>query len=225
MDQSERKDGDVAMGGNRAMARARRLLLCASGGYQVYTLPGFILTLLRHVVDDVQVVLSRAATKLVSPLAVEVASRHPVYVEMEDRGPDVFVPHIELGLGVDLVLVYPATVNVLAKVAQGIADELIPALILATPAPVFFVPGTNPNMWRHPAVQRNVRVLRQDGYIVLPPPPAVEVATREGLADITPEAFPYPTLQAQIASVLAGNSRAGVVARQNPDDPVERAPR
>lgn len=212
------------MDGRRAVVRARRLLLCASGGYQCYALPGFILTLLRHVADDVQVVLSRAAAKLVSPLAVEVASRHPVYVELEDRGPDVFVPHIELGLGVDLVLVYPATANVIAKVAQGIADELIPALILATPAPVFFVPGTNPNMWEHPAVRRNVRVLRQDGYLVLPPPPAVEVATREGLAEI-PEAFPYPTLQAQIAAVLAGNSRAGIVARRDPDDPAERPPR
>ena len=213
------------MGGQRASVRARRLLLCASGGYQCYTLPGFILSLLRHVADDVQVVLSRAAARLVSPLAVEVASRHPVYIELEDRGPDVFVPHIELGLKVDLVLVYPATVNVIAKVAQGIADELIPALILATPAPVFFVPGTNPNMWEHPAVQRNVRVLRQDGYVVLPPPPAVEVATREGLAEITPESFPYPTLQAQIVSVLVGNSRAGIVARRDHDDPAERAPR
>jgi phosphopantothenoylcysteine synthetase/decarboxylase len=205
------------MGGPpRPTTRARRILLCASGGYQCYTLPGFVLSLLRHVADDVQVVLSRAAARLVSPLAVEVASRHPVYIEMEDRGPDVFVPHIELGLNADLVLVYPATVNVIAKVAQGIADELIPALILATAAPVFFVPGTNPNMWEHPAVRRNVRTLREDGYLVLPPPPAVEVATREGLAEI-PDAFPYPTLEAQMRAALAGTLSAGVVNRRDPE--------
>jgi len=197
--------------------RARRLLLCASGGYQCYTLPGFVLTLLRHVADDVQVVLSRAAARLVSPLAVEVASRHPVYIEMEDRGPDVFVPHIELGLQTDLVLVYPATVNVLGKVAQGIADELIPALVFATPAPVVFVPGANPNMWRHPAVRRNVRRLREDGYVVLPPVPAVEVATREGLEEIR-DPFPFPTLQAQLAAILAGHSGAGRVPRPEAED-------
>ena len=95
--------------------RVKKLLLCASGGYQVYTLPGFVLTLLKHVADDVQVVLSRAAAGLVSRLAVEVASRHPVFVELDDRTPDVYVPHIELARQADLILVYPATANALAK--------------------------------------------------------------------------------------------------------------
>ena len=98
--------------------RARRLLLCATGGYECYALPGFVMKLLRHVADDVQVVLSRAAARMVQPHAVEVASRNSVYVEMDDTGKDVFVPHIELPRRSDLVLVYPATVNVLGKVAS-----------------------------------------------------------------------------------------------------------
>ena len=196
------------------MTKAKRILLCASGGYQTYALPGFVLALLRHAAEDVQVVLSRAAARLVSPYAVEVASRHPVFVEMEDAGPDVFVPHIELSRSADLVLVYPATINVLGKVAQGIADELIPALVLASTTPVVFVPITNPAMWGHPAVQRNVQLLRGDGYVVLPPVPNVEVATREGLAEV-PEAFPYPTLLARMSAVLSGTSPAGVPKRQS----------
>jgi phosphopantothenoylcysteine synthetase/decarboxylase len=195
-----------------APRRARQILLAASGGYQAYSLPGFVLALLRHCADDVRVVLSRAATKMVSRYAVEVASRHPVFVEMEDTGEEVYVPHIELARACDLVLVYPATVNVLGKVAQGIADELIPALVLASPAPVFFLPVTNPAMWEHPAVQRNVERLRSDGYAVLPPLPNVEIATREGLGEV-PEAFPFPTLAAQISAVVAGNSPAGAVRR------------
>lgn len=193
--------------------RAKRVLLCATGGFQCYALPGFVLALLRHVADDVQVVLSRAAARLVSPLAVEAASRHPAYIEMEDRGPDVFVPHIELGRNVDLVLVYPATVNIVGKVAGGIADELIAALLLATEAPVFFVPIGNPLMWAHPAVRRNLKTLRDDGYVVLPPLPAVEVATREGLAEVQ-EPFPYPTLLARMTAVLGG-ARLGSPAREN----------
>jgi phosphopantothenoylcysteine decarboxylase/phosphopantothenate--cysteine ligase len=193
--------------------RARRILLCATGGYQVHTLPGFVLSLLRHFADDVQVVLSRAAAKLVSKAAVEVASRHPVFVEMDETSPDVFVPHIELGRGVDLVLVYPATVNVVAKVAHGVADELIPALILATPAPVFFVPVANDLMWNHPAARRNLRTLRQDGYVVLPPLPGMEVATREGLSEMA-EPFPLPTLLARMSSVLSGSTKAGVPRRE-----------
>jgi phosphopantothenoylcysteine decarboxylase/phosphopantothenate--cysteine ligase len=192
--------------------RARRVVLCASGGYQCYSLPGFVLTLLRHVADDVQVVLSRAAARLVSPYAVEVASRHPVYIEMDDTGPDVFVPHIELTRGADLVLVYPATVNVLSKVAHGIADELIPALILAAEIPVFFVPISNPAMTGHPAVRRSIRQLREDGYVVLPPLPNVEVATREGLENV-PDSFPLPSLRVQMAAALSGNARLGVPVR------------
>lgn len=181
--------------------RARKVLLCATGAFQSYSLPGFVLTLLKHFADDVQVVLSPAAAKITSRYAVEVASRHRVYVEMDDTGPDVFVPHIELGRGIDLVLVYPATINVLGKVAQGIADELIPAIIFATEAPVFFVPVTNPHMWQHPAVQRNVRTLEGDGYFVMPPPPGVEVATREGM-EAVPDIFPLPTLLARMSAAV-----------------------
>jgi phosphopantothenoylcysteine decarboxylase/phosphopantothenate--cysteine ligase len=183
--------------------RARRLLLCAAGGYQAYVLPGFILALLQHVADDVQVVLSRAAAGLVSKYAVEVASRHEVYVELDDSGPDTFVPHIELPRRADLVLVYPATVNIVGKVANGIADELISALILATDKPVVFVPVANDQMWRHPAVARNLERLAADGYVVLPPQPNIEVATREGL-DTLP--FPMPTLLARLRGVVRGGA-------------------
>jgi phosphopantothenoylcysteine decarboxylase/phosphopantothenate--cysteine ligase len=197
---------------NPKPARARRVLLCATGSYLTYALPGFVLSLLRHFADDVQVVLSRSAARLVSKAAVEAASRHPVFVEMDDTAPDVFVPHIELGRNVDLVLVYPATVNVVGKVANGIADQLIPALILATPAPVIFVPVANALMWGHPAARRNIKTLREDGYIVLPPLPGVEVATREGLEELQ-EPFPLPTLLARMSSVLSGSSQAGVPRR------------
>ncbi len=193
--------------------RARRVILCATGCYQAYTLPGFILQLLRHFADDVQVVLSRSAAKLVSVHAVEVASRHPVYVEMEDRGEDVFVPHIELARDADLVIVYPASMNILGKVANGIADELISALVVATDLPVLFVPIANPAMVDHPAVQRNIAALKADGYIVLPPLVGVEVATREGL-EATKEPFPMPTLLLQMSAALADTTGRGRAARK-----------
>lgn len=187
-------------------------MLCAAGGYQAYALPGFVLSLLHHFADDVQVVMSRAAEKLTSRHAVAVASRHPVFVEMDDTSHDVYVPHIELSRDADLILVYPATVNVMAKVAQGITDELIPALIIASSVPVFFVPLTNPAMWEHPAVRRNVETLRGDGYVVTPPLPVVEVATREGLAEIA-DVFALPTLLLQMSAAVNGSSGAGRAKR------------
>ena len=194
--------------------RASRLLLCAAGGYQSFMLPAFIMSLLQNFADDVQVVLSATAKKLVSIYSVEAASRHKVYVDLDEQGPGVFVPHIELGRNIELVLVYPATMNIVAKVANGIADELIAAIILATQAPVVFVPIANEAMWQHPAAKRNLETLKKDGYIVLPPLPAWEVATREGTEQIP--SFPIPTLLAQMSAAINTGSSLGR-ARRSPD--------
>jgi phosphopantothenoylcysteine synthetase/decarboxylase len=188
--------------------RARRILVCASGGFACYALPGFVLHLLRHFADDVQVVLSRAAAAMVQKYAVEVATRNTVFVEMTDQSGDVYVPHIELGRNVDLVVVYPATVNIIGKVANGIADELISAIILATSAPVIFVPVANQAMIDHVAVQRNLAQLERDGYLIHPVVVGPEVATREGMDAMT-EPFPMPTLLLQMMSLLGG-ARSGV---------------
>jgi len=179
------------------------MLLCVCGGYQAHTVPGFVVALLRHFADDVQVVLSRSAATLVARDAVEVASRNPVFVEMTDRAAGMYVPHIELTRGADLVLVYPATVNLIGKLANGIADELIPALLLASEIPAVIVPVTNESMALHPATRRNLEVLRADGYLVIDPPEAIEIATREGL-DQHMGPFPYPALLMCLSAVAAG---------------------
>ena len=181
------------------------MLLCATGSYECSALPAFVLALLRHCADDVLVVMTPAAEQMASRYAVEVASRHFVFVDMHDRAEGVSVPHVELGRRADAILVYPTTVNTLAKVANGIADELVTALILAAEIPVFFVPVANEAMWQHPATQRNVRRLIDDGYVVLPNVAAVEVATRDGLRE-SDGAFPFPTLLARLQAVAAGNA-------------------
>ncbi|APV48483.1 hypothetical protein BWI17_01540 [Betaproteobacteria bacterium GR16-43] len=179
-------------------------MLCVCGGYQAHTVPGFILSLRRHVADEVQVVLSHAAASLVARDAVEIASRNPVFVEMSDRAGGVYVPHIELSKGVDITLVFPATVNLLGKLANGIADELIPALLMASESPTIIVPVGNRSLIAHPATQRNLKTLRADGYLVVDPPDAVEVSSAEDIDErIGP--FPYPALQMCMSAVLSGS--------------------
>jgi phosphopantothenoylcysteine synthetase/decarboxylase len=196
----------------QALRRVPRLLLCAAGGYECSSLPAFILALLRHCADDVQVVMTHAAEKLASRYAIEVASRHFVFVDMNDRAEGIFVPHIELSRRCDAIVVYPATVNILGKVANGIADELVSALIIASTVPVFFVPVTNESMWKHPATQRNVHRLTDDGYVVLPNVAAVEVATREGL-NATEAPFPFPTLLMRIRAAMTASTTADRIER------------
>jgi phosphopantothenoylcysteine decarboxylase/phosphopantothenate--cysteine ligase len=199
-----------------ATTRAKKMVLCVCGGYQAHTVPGFILALRRHFADEVQVAMSHAAAQLVARDAVEVASRNPVFVEMNDRGGGVYVPHIELTRGADLVLVYPATANLVGKLAHGIADELIPALLMASEAPAIIVPVANRSMAAHPAMRRNLKILREDGYLVVDPPEAIEVAAPEDLERVGP--FPFPSLLLCMSSVVAGSvpatpSRARITAR------------
>lgn len=188
-------------------SRAKRLLLCVCGGYQAHTVPAFILSLLRHFADDVQVVLSRTAATLVARDAVEVASRNPVFVDMSERAGGVYVPHIELTRKTDLTLVYPASVNLIGKLAHGIADELIPALLLASETPTIIVPVANESMIRHPATKRNLEILRADGYLVVDPPSAIEIASREDI-DERVGPFPYPALLLCLSAVASGKLQA-----------------
>jgi phosphopantothenoylcysteine synthetase/decarboxylase len=210
----DRTEGEQPPGRTK---RARRILLCATGAYIVYSLPRIILHLLRHVADDVQVVLSREAARMVSRQAVEATSRNHVFVEMDETGDGVYVPHIELARKADLIVVYPATVNILGKVANGIADDLISALIIAAEIPVIFVPVSNPAMLDHPAVRRNIERLKSDGYIVLPPMLGPEVATRERM-DLIGESFPMPTLLLQMNAALGDPDAPRGKVRRNPSE-------
>jgi phosphopantothenoylcysteine decarboxylase/phosphopantothenate--cysteine ligase len=208
--------GEQSEGGHRpgSKKRARRILLCATGAYIVYTLPRIIMHLLHHVADDVQVVLSREAAKMVSRQSVAATSRNHVFVELDESAAGVFVPHVELARDADIILVYPATVNILGKVANGIADDLISALIIAAETPVIFVPVSNPAMLDHPAVQRNTERLKADGYVVLPPMLGPEVATREHM-DRIGEGFPMPTLLMQMQALLSDQAAPRGKANRN----------
>src|SRR5215510_5520174 len=118
---------------------------------------------------DVRVVMTRHATRFVTPLTLETLSRHPVLVDQFSLGPDSDIQHISLADSADLLLVVPATANVLGKFARGIADDALTTLFLASTAPVLVAPAMNVNMFRHPAVVENLDTLRARGVGVVEP--------------------------------------------------------
>jgi phosphopantothenoylcysteine decarboxylase/phosphopantothenate--cysteine ligase len=125
---------------------------------------------MRRMLDlEVRAILTRQAATLLAPRALAAACGRPVVVDGEAAPADGSIPHIELTRWADVLLVLPATANILAKAAHGIADDLVSTCIVAAPCPVVFVPAMNEVMWCKPAVQRNVTVLGRDGYRVLPP--------------------------------------------------------
>ena len=167
---------------------ARRILIGIAGSIAAaLTVPQTIMWLRSGLDVEIRTIMTRQATSLVTPRAVAVASGYPVALDSEGAANDPLVPHIELTRWADLFLVLPATADILGKAAQGIADNLLSTCILAAACPVVFVPCMNGQMWHKPVVQRNVAILRADGYGVIPPVAGVALADGQPTVGAMPD--------------------------------------
>jgi len=145
--------------------KGRELLIGVTGGIAAYKTAALVSQLVQAGAG-VSVVMTRAATRLVGPKTFEALSGRPV--GLKTFGPGAH-PHIELARQADLLCVAPATANFLAKAACGLADDLLSTLLLAFEGPILLAPAMNSQMWEKPAVQRNVRQLREDGCVLIDP--------------------------------------------------------
>lgn len=117
----------------------------------------------------VDVVMTEAATRFVTPVTFQALSGRPVLTDLWDTGADNAMGHIGMSRGADAILVAPATADFLAKLAHGLADDLLTTLCLARECPLFVAPAMNRQMWAHPATVRNVAVLAADGVGIFGP--------------------------------------------------------
>jgi len=145
-----------------------RVLVAAGGGIAAYKVPELVRALARAGFQ-VRCALTEAATAFVSPLVLESLTREPVRTALTDPGEERQIGHIELADWADLVVLAPATADRLAKLAHGIADDLVSTLLLATRAPILAAPAMNVNMWEHPATQANAALLRARGVHLVGP--------------------------------------------------------
>ncbi|MDO6584904.1 bifunctional phosphopantothenoylcysteine decarboxylase/phosphopantothenate--cysteine ligase CoaBC [Salipiger sp. 1_MG-2023] len=150
------------------MLGGKRILLIIGGGIAAYkTLE--LIRRLRERGAAVTPVMTAAATQFVTPMSVSALAGEAVHRELFDLTSESEMGHIQLSRVADLVLVCPATADLMAKMAQGLAGDLASTLLLATDTPVMIVPAMNVRMWDHPATQRNLATLRSDGVTVLGP--------------------------------------------------------
>lgn len=142
--------------------QAKRILLIVGGGIAAYKSLDLIRRL-RERGAKVRVVMTAAAQQFVTPLAAGALSADHVFTDLFDRQDEQDVGHIRLARDADLIVVAPATADLMAKAANGLANDLASAVLLASNRPVLFAPAMNPAMWSHPATARNVATLRADG--------------------------------------------------------------
>lgn len=146
----------------------KRILLIIGGGIAAYKVPQLI-RLIRAEGMAVTPVLTSAAAQFTTPMTVSVLAGEAVHDGLFDISTEAEIGHIQLSRNADLVVVAPATADLMAKMANGLADDLASTLLLATDKQVLIAPAMNVRMWNHPATQRNLRMLRQDGIQVIGP--------------------------------------------------------
>ncbi|MTI44330.1 phosphopantothenoylcysteine decarboxylase/phosphopantothenate--cysteine ligase [Roseibium hamelinense] len=187
------------------MLAGKTIVLIISGGIAAYKSLDLIRRL-RERKARVRVVMTKGAQQFITPLAAGALSADKVYTELFDREAEQDVGHIRLARECDLILVAPATADMMAKMVHGIADDLATAILLATDKPVLLAPAMNPSMWGNPATQRNQATLSSDGKHFVGPKRG-EMA-ESGEAGIGRMAEPLEIAQ-EVGEILAGKAVSG----------------
>ena len=198
----------------------KRILLIVTGGIAAYKSLELVRLLKRQGIA-VRAVMTKSAAEFVTPLSMAVMTEDQVYGHMFDLKEESEIGHIQLSRQADLIVVCPATANIIAKMAAGIADDLATTILLATDKPVLAVPAMNVRMWNHRATQRNLTQLRADGVQIMAPDEGAMACGEFG-----PGRLPEPPAVAeQICAMLGQAFNAALTAGRSPTTVPSAAPR
>ncbi|WP_277604726.1 bifunctional phosphopantothenoylcysteine decarboxylase/phosphopantothenate--cysteine ligase CoaBC [Acinetobacter sp. NIPH 2024] len=181
----------------------KNIILAVTGGIAAYK-SAILVRRLKDFGFDVRVVMTHGAQAFITPLTFQALSGNPVHTELLDPEAEAGMGHIELARWADLVLVAPASCDTIAKFANGLADDLLSTLYLATKAPVWVAPAMNQQMWAAKATQRNLQTLVEDGIHVIMPD-----AGEQACGDVGLGRMPEPEdLARQVAAYFHKAQRA-----------------
>ena len=184
----------------------RRIVLGVAGGIAAYKAADLVRRL-REREFDVRVVMTASAREFVAPLTFQAVSSNPVHCDLLDEQAEAGMGHIELARWADLVLIAPATANVIARLAHGLADDLLTTLCLATTAPVVLAPAMNQQMWQASATRANILALLDRGVSMLGPGEGDQAC-----GEVGPGRMLEPDeIAARIATRVAARFRGGVL--------------
>lgn len=146
----------------------KNIILAVTGGIAAYKSAN-LARLLIKADFNVRVVMSRGALAFITPLTFQALTGNPVHTQLLDETAEMGMGHIELAKWADLIIIAPASANTLARLAVGIADDLLTTICLATTAPILLAPAMNQQMWKNPAVQLNINTLKKFNYQIISP--------------------------------------------------------
>ena len=196
----------------------KRILVGVGGGIAAYK-SAELVRRLRDQGADVRVVMTRAGREFITPLTLQALSGHPVHLDLLDTAAEAAMGHIDLARWADLVLIAPATADLMARLAQGVADDLLTTVVLATDAPVALAPAMNQAMWRDPATQANAELLRERGLHLFGPAAGSQACGDVGLgrmleadelAQCAADCFQHGALAGRRVLITAGPTQENI---------------
>ncbi|ACT49586.1 phosphopantothenoylcysteine decarboxylase/phosphopantothenate/cysteine ligase [Methylovorus glucosotrophus SIP3-4] len=189
----------------------QHLVVGMTGGIAAYKTAELVRLLVKQGIQ-VDVVMTSAATRFITPLTMQALSGRPVYTDLWDERIANGMPHIELSRQADAILVAPASADFMAKLVHGAADDLLSTLCLARDCPLIVAPAMNRQMWEHPATQRNVAQLQQDGVRLIGPDSGEQACGETGLGRMLEPQSIVDALQVTCPSNLLAGKRILVTA-------------
>ena len=196
----------------------KRIVLGVGGGIAAYK-SAELVRRLRDQGAEVRVVMTQGGREFITPLTLQALSGHPVHLDLLDPAAEAAMGHIELARWADLVLIAPATADVMARLAQGVANDLLTTLVLATDAQVALAPAMNQAMWRDPATQANAELLRGRGLHFFGPAAGSQACgdvgpgrmlEAEELAQRAADCFQFLSLTGQHVLITAGPTQENI---------------
>jgi phosphopantothenoylcysteine decarboxylase / phosphopantothenate---cysteine ligase len=193
----------------------KNIIVAISGSIAAYK-SAELVRLLKLAGAQVEVVMTTAATQFITPLTLQALSGKPVHQQLLDANAEAGMGHIQLARWADALLIAPASANIIARLVQGLADDLLTTLCLATRAPILLVPAMNQAMWLNAATQANIVQLQQRGYTLLGPASGEQACGDVGLGRMLEPAqllehlahqFVLPALQGRKVVITAGSTR------------------
>ncbi len=189
-----------------AQTRNRRIVLGITGGIAAYKAAELVRLLIKDG-SEVQVVMTQAACGFITPATLQALSGKPVFTDLWDSRVTDGMAHIALSRGADAIVIAPASANFMAKLANGLADDLLSTLCLARECPLMVAPAMNRQMWENKATQRNVAQLARDGVAILGPASGDQACGEVGLGRMLEAQQIFDEVQSQLApKLLAGKN-------------------
>lgn len=180
------------------MLQGKHVLLGVTGGIAAYKIPNLCSLLVKHGVH-VETILTANAQKIVSPIPFESLSGHRCHTDTFDPADTAKVEHIALAQQADLLVIAPASANIIAKLRWGLADDMLSTTALACTCKILLVPAMNTNMYENPATQENLAVLRQRGFLIMEPASGRLACGAVGLGKMPEPADIFDRIEAEIA--------------------------